>query len=166
MEIWDAYYKDETKANYDLVRGEEIPKGFYHLVCEVLVKHIDGSYLLMQRDFNKETFPGKYEASAGGSSLKGETPIECAFRELKEETGIIATSLEEIYHIVNEENQRIYHGYLCIVDCDKDSIILQEGETISYKWMEKEEFLDFVNSNEYAGTHGKRLKGYLDKIKD
>ena len=163
MEIWDAYYKDETKANYDLVRGEEIPKGFYHLVCEVLVKHIDGSYLLMQRDFNKETFPGKYEASAGGSSLKGETPIECAFRELKEETGITATSLEEIYHVVSEENQRIYHGYLYIVDCDKDSIILQEGETISYKWMEKEEFLNFVNSNEYAGAHGKRLKAYLDK---
>ena len=165
MEIWDAYYKDETKANYDLVRGEKIPKGFFHVVSEVLVKHVDGSYLLMQRDFNKETFPGKYEASAGGSSLKGESPIECAFRELKEETGITATSLEEIYHIVNEENHRIYHGYLCIVDCDKDSIILQEGETISYKWMEKEEFLDFVNSDEYAGAHRKRLKCYLDKIK-
>ena len=119
----------------------------------------------MQRDLNKETFPGKYEASAGGSSLKGESPIECALRELKEETGITATSLEEIYHIVSNENQRIYHGYLCVVDCDKDSIILQEGETISYKWLDKNEFLSFVNSDEYAGAHGKRLKCYLDKIK-
>ncbi|MDV4151927.1 NUDIX hydrolase [Clostridium sp. AL.422] len=165
MEIWDAYYKDGTKANHDLIRGEAIPKGFYHLVCEVLVKHVDGTYLLMQRDFNKETFPGKYEASAGGSSLKGEAPIQCAIRELNEETGITATSLDEIYYVVSEENERIYHGYLCVVDCDKDSIILQEGETISYKWMKEEDFLDFVNSNEYSGGHRKRLKVYFDKIK-
>ncbi|MBE6054939.1 MAG: NUDIX domain-containing protein [Clostridium sartagoforme] len=165
MEIWDAYYKDESKANCDLIRGEKIPKGLYHLVSEVLVKHVDGSYLLMQRDFNKETYPGKYEATAGGSCLKGETPIQGAFRELKEETGITATSLEEIYHIVNDENQTIVYGYLSIVDCDKDSIILQEGETISYKWMEEKKFLDFVNSDEYASGHGKRLKEYLDNIK-
>ena len=164
MEIWDAYYRNEKKANYDLIRGEEIPKGFYHLVSEVLVKHVDGTYLLMQRDYNKETFPGKYEASAGGSALKGENPIQCALRELKEETGIVVTSLKEVYHIVNDENQRIYYGYLCIVDCDKDSIILQEGETISYKWMDKKEFLDCLNSNEYAGAHGKRIKTNLEKF--
>ena len=164
MEIWDAYYKDGTKANYDLIRGEEIPKGFYHLVCDILVKHIDGTYLLMQRDFNKETFPGKYEASAGGSSLKGESPIQCAIRELEEETGINVTSLEEIYHIVSDAKQRIYYGYLCIVDCDKNSITLQEGETISYKWMEKDEFLKFVKTDEFAESHKERLELYLDKI--
>ena len=37
----------------------------YHLVCEVIVKHTDGTYLLMQRDKNKHY--GEYwEATAGG----------------------------------------------------------------------------------------------------
>ena len=50
MEIWDAY--DENFNIIDgmtLVRGEEetIPEGVYHLVVDILVKHKDGTYLLM-----------------------------------------------------------------------------------------------------------------------
>lgn len=165
MEIWDAYYEDGTKANCELVRDELIPEELYHIVCEVLVNHVDGTYLLMQRDFSKKGFPGKFEASASGSALKGEDPIQGALRELKEETGITATSLKQIYNRVSKTQHSIYYGYLCITDCDKDSIILQEGETISYKWMNKNDFLDFVNSDEYVTSQRERLEVYLKKIK-
>lgn len=165
MEIWDAYYKDGRKTNYELVRDEPIPEGLYHIVCEILVKHVDGDYLLMQRDFNKKGFPGKFEASAGGSALKGENPVQCALRELKEETGITSTSLEQINHIVSENQHSIYYGYLCVTDCDKDSIILQEGETISYKWINKIDFLDFVYSDKSVGPQRERLEGYLESIR-
>ena len=50
MEIWDGYLNDGTLANQDLVRGEPIPKGLYHLVSEILVRHVDGDYLLTRRD--------------------------------------------------------------------------------------------------------------------
>ncbi len=53
MEIWDGYFIDGTLANQDLIRGEKIPNGLYHLVCDILVRHVDGDYLLMQRDFCK-----------------------------------------------------------------------------------------------------------------
>lgn len=89
MEIWDGYYKDGTLANIDLVRGKPIPDGLYHLVCEVLVRHTDGDYLLMQRDLKKDIYPGFYEATAGGSALKGENKLDCIKRELFEETGIV-----------------------------------------------------------------------------
>ena len=53
-ELWDAYDKKFNKIeNTTLVRGETIPDGIYHLVSEVIVKHTDGSYLLMQRDLRK-----------------------------------------------------------------------------------------------------------------
>ena len=85
MEIWDAYREDGTMAGCDLVRGRKIPKGLYHLVCEVLVKHKDGTYLLMQRDWKKKNYPGLYEATSSGCALKGESSYEAAIRELKEE---------------------------------------------------------------------------------
>jgi 8-oxo-dGTP diphosphatase len=44
----------------------------FHLVSEIIVKHEDGMYLLMQRDWKKPNSPGLYEATAGGSALKGE----------------------------------------------------------------------------------------------
>lgn len=56
MEIWDAYKEDLILAGCDLIRGEAIPKGLFHLVSEIIVKHKDGMYLLMQRDWKKPNF--------------------------------------------------------------------------------------------------------------
>lgn len=136
-ELWDAYDVGLNKLDgITLERGKELPNGVFHLVCEIAVKHKDGQYLLMQRDLKKH-FGGMWELTAGGSALKGETPIECAIRELKEETGILCESLEEIGRVVHMEKHSIYVEYLCHVECDKKSIVLQEGETINYRWVEK-----------------------------
>lgn len=162
MEIWDAYKEDGTLAGFDIVRGQPIPEGLFHLVCEILVQHFDGSYLLMQRDFNKEGYPGMFEATAGGSALKGETPISAALRELKEETGIIADKLIEINQIYS--NNTIYYNFLCVTDCDKSSITLQEGETISYRWVSKNKSLKFMSSSECIPSQKERLIPHLNRI--
>ena len=140
MEIWDGYYKDGTLANVDLIRGNAIPDGLFHLVCEVLVRHIDGDYLLMQRDFMKPNYGGYFEATAGGSALKGEDTISC-----------------------------VYFNFLCITDCDKASITLQDGETIAYRWVNETEFITFINSTEIIAAQKQRYlqyfegKGYIRK---
>ena len=139
LELWDAYDNQFNKLdNIVLVRGDEIPDGIYHLVCEIAVRHTDGQYLLMQRDKRKH-FGGMWELTAGGSALKGELPLECAVRELREETGICSENLIEIGRVVHNKHHSIYVEYLCDIECDKDSILLQEGETIAYKWVDKEE---------------------------
>lgn len=163
MELWDAYKEDGTKAGYNLVRGEVIPKGLFHLVSEIIVRHEDGMFLLMQRDLKKPNYPGLYEASAGGSALAGESPYDAAIRELKEETGIETTELEHIYKAMSRNT--IYYGYLCKTNCDKDSIKLQQGETISYLWMTEEKFFEFIESDKYVQKHKERISGYLDTIR-
>ena len=140
-EIWDAYDRDFNKIeNVTLVRGEPIPDGMYHLVCDIVVKHVDGTYLLMQRDLQK-TFGGRWELTAGGSALIGETPLEGAMRELREETGIASSDFKELRRVVNDQRHFVCVVYFCLTDCDKNSVTLQEGETIDYKWVTKEEIL-------------------------
>lgn len=146
MEIWDGYFRDGTLAGVDLVRGEPVPKCLYHLVSEVLVRHVDGDYLLMQRDFSKSNYAGYYEATAGGSALKGEDAVACAKREVLEETGISSGTWEVIGKYTSENT--LYTLFTCVTNCDKDSITLQEGETVSYKWMSEKEFISFVNSDD------------------
>ncbi len=151
--------EDGSLANKDLVRGEPIPAGLYHLVCEILVQHIDGDHLLMQRDPRKPNFGGYYEATAGGSALKGEDKFTCAKRELLEETGIPAISLTEIGQ--HRSHNTLYHQFLCTTDCDKTAVSLQEGETVAYKWMAKPEFIKFVNSDGMIPTQKLRYAAYL-----
>ncbi len=139
MELWDLY---DEKMNIiegkTVVRGvEPVPDGMYHLVCDVIVRHTDGSYLLMQRDKNKH-FGGMWEATAGGSAIKGETPLECAVRELKEETGITAKNIKEVGKTINHAHRTIYVEFLCVTDCDKSDVTLQDGETQDYKWVKRE----------------------------
>ena len=163
MEIWDAYYKDETLAGRDLVRGEPIPEGLYHLVCEILVRHTDGDYLIMQRDFSKPNFGGKYETTSGGSALKGEDKLTCAKRELFEETGIAADNFTQIGHTISDKNKTIYFNFLCVTDCDKSSVKVQEGETVSYKWLSESEFISFINSEEVIEPQKQRYLDYYVK---
>lgn len=139
MEIWDAYDKDFNKINdIKLVRGEPVPNGLYHLVCDVIVRHADGSYLLMQRDPRKH-YGGLWEATAGGSALAGEDPLQCALRELREETGIHAEALTEVGRVVSSD--ALYVEFLCVTACAKDSILLQEGETVACRWVSRGQLL-------------------------
>lgn len=165
MELWDAYKVDGTLAGFDLVRGEKIPAGYFHMVCEAVIQHVDGDYLLMQRSFEKEIYPGAWEIGAGGSVLKGESRLEAVRREVREETGIDTGEMEEIYQLVHERQQSIYYGYLLKTDYPKDAVQLQEGETIDYKWLTKEEFIEFFDTNQATPTLTERLKEFVDTVR-
>ena len=147
MELWDAYNENELKLDVNLIRGEKIPEGLFHVVVEVIVLHEDGTYLLVQRDWNKDKLPGLWEAGASGCVQKGETFEEGAKRELLEETGIVVDSLKLINSTINQYEQTIYKIYLCISNVDKESIVLQKGETIDFKWISAHELMNFIDSN-------------------
>ena len=159
MEFWDAYNDRFEKIDgITLIRGDTIPAGVYHLVCEIIVRHTDGSYLLMQRDERKH-FGGMWEATAGGSALKGEDASACAIRELREETGIVSDGLTEVGRVVS--NDTIYVEFLCETDCRKDSIILQDGETSAYKWVSKDKLLSMKKKELVT----ERMQGFIDELK-
>lgn len=162
MEIWDTYTKDGCLTELRVVRERDtIPNGLYHLVCEVLVRHVDGSILCMKRDATKRIFPGCYEATAGGSALSGESNLDCIRRELKEETGITCDRFTEVGFCVREKARALFYSYVCTVDVAKDSVILQEGETEAYVWMTPEEFAAFVQSDRIIPTQKERYAAYL-----
>jgi len=156
MEKWDAYNKEGELLEGELIRGQKIPDGKFHLVVEILVIHTDGSILLMQRDYKKEGYPRKYEASAGGSVLKGETSKQGALRELKEETGIKA-NVEFMYKRIDQSDRTIYHQYISVTNCNKDSIELQDGETIGFMWLKKDEFFNFICTNDFVDRQRERI---------
>lgn len=161
MEQWDAYDAKLNKIDgMALIRGEKVPDGVFHLVCEIIVRHTDGTYLLMQRDSRKH-LGGMWEATAGGSALQGENPLTCARRELSEETGIKADKLIEVGRVLHHLHRSIYVDYLCETDADKNSVVLQEGETSAFKWVTAEE-LRSMTRDELATQ---RMLNFIEELK-
>lgn len=158
MEIWDGYNIQEEKVGVDLIRGEKIPVGLYHGVVVVIVLHEDRTYLLMRRDYNKAVFPGKWEAGASGCLQKGEDFAAGAKRELLEETGIRGEKLKLIETFIKEEYQTIYKIYLHRCSIDKKAITLQQGETIDFKWISKEELLNIIKTDEFISPSVELMK--------
>ena len=147
METWDLYTADGQRTGMTMTRGEKIPAGYFHMVCDVLIRHTDGDYLLMLRSKEKRVYPGRWESTCGGSALAGEDAPTAALRELWEETGIVLEELELIGQTVSEHFGSIHFSYLGITDCPKDSVTLQPGETEGYRWVCEEEFKEFANSD-------------------
>ena len=87
MEKWDLYTKYRERTGLEHTRGEEIPSGYYHLAVHVWIKNSRGEYVIARRAADRPTYPLKWECP-GGSVLFGESSVEGAIREVKEEVGI------------------------------------------------------------------------------
>lgn len=147
MEIWDLYTSDGQRTGKTMNRGETVPEGYYHMVCDILIRHEDGDYLLMKRSMAKKVYPGRWESTCGGSALVGEDAITAARRELREETGIVCENLAMIGRTVNEMFHSIHYSFLGITRCPKNSVTLQPGETEGYRWISEAEFREFAASD-------------------
>ncbi|MBQ2880690.1 MAG: NUDIX hydrolase, partial [Clostridia bacterium] len=55
----------------------------------------------------------------------------------------------------------IYYNFLCVTSCDKNSVKLQPGETVGFKWVCEDEFSVFVNSDDMIDVQKKRYYSYL-----
>ena len=163
MELWDAYDEYGQKTGQTLVRGEKIPKGLFHLVSCIMVRHTDGDFLLMRRAPEKPAYPNIWEIGAGGSVVQGEDSPESARRELLEETGIDRGTITFMGRYI--EKDTIYDGYLCVTDFPKDGIVLQAGETSDYRWLTLPEFLEFFDSDDCIDRFKRRLGGFVDTLR-
>lgn len=142
----------------------------FHAVVEVAAIDENGRILLTQRDARKN-FGLRWEITSG-SSLAGETPEEGAARELREETGIRVSSDKLIpmhlcYQTYVEENPRdncLTYSYLAPFCVGEQTITMQEGETVSYRFLTKQEFLEFYESDEIIPVRKARIATFLGKL--
>lgn len=154
-ELWDAYDRDGNLLGFDIPRDGPFEKyaDAWHLVVDILPVTTDGQVLITQRHPNKPW--GGYWEYTGGSVVKGETPIEGAIRELREETGIIVSAKE--LHPVNvyphpslDGWSTIYHSFIIFFDLAQQTIRLQASETVAYDLLPYEDFKRFLQSDRFA----------------
>ena len=88
MELWDVYNLDRERTDKTMARGAAFAEGAHHQGAHICVFNSEGRMLIQKRQAFKSGYGGRWDLSAGGSSLAGENSRETAHRELLEEIGI------------------------------------------------------------------------------
>ncbi|MBW2458539.1 MAG: NUDIX domain-containing protein [Deltaproteobacteria bacterium] len=91
-----------------------------HPVVHCLVTHPDGRLLLQLRSQDKDVQPGRWDTSVGGHVGFGEATEDALRREMVEEIGLDATTVELrfLYGYVNRSDieTELVHTYSCCSD--------------------------------------------------
>ncbi len=153
MEIWDLYDINREIVG-EHIRGVEMPPDKYHLVVHIWIKNSENKYLLAQRSGNRKTYPLKWEC-VGGSVITGETSIQAALREVKEEIGLeisenncqlVATQIRDI--VEGQRINDIVDIYLVTYDGQVELSKATTDEVAQIKWLNRTDIEELFNRGE------------------
>ncbi|MEA4831168.1 MAG: NUDIX domain-containing protein [Oscillospiraceae bacterium] len=138
-ELWDVYDENRFLTGRTHRRGDQMPKGDYHLVVYIWLQNSKSEYLLTKRTPNKG-FPNMWECT-GGSALAGDDSLTAAMREVKEETGltVIAGNGKRIMTLKYEDC--FGDVWLFRQDFELSDIVFQPNETCGAIYATKEDIL-------------------------
>jgi len=147
MEDLVVWVDENDKELGHVTRGRAHCEGLLHRTAAVVVRDDKGNILIQER------MSGKLDYSSAGHVNVGETYLETATRELKEELGIEGVELEYVGKGMTDEAEHggdpvkhIYHVFTCTSAPTK----LAEAEVKSVFWKSIQELLEEVKNPDTA----------------
>ena len=150
MEIIDLYNGKREKLNKTFIREDGEPEdGEYKLSVHVWILNNRGEILIQKRNENLKRNPGKW-AFTGGIVDSGETSVEGAIRESKEELGIdIDKNKIELLLSCKRE-----HGFVDVWlvkdNIEINNLVLQKSEVSEAKWVSIEELKRLIDDEQFV----------------
>ena len=134
MEIIDLYDAERRKTGQTMVRGAKVPEGCYRMVVHICIFNSKGEMLIQLRTETKDSWPGVWDLSVGGSSQTGDTSRSAAHRELQEELGLDVDF--DDYYVLNMEPEL-------------ERLTLQAEEVQRVIWADMEDVFALIDNGEF-----------------
>lgn len=91
MALIDVLDENGNPTGESKTKAEIHEHGLWHNSSHIWIYNSNGEIMLQLRAKDKYSYPGLWDISAAGHTDSGETPIESAVREMKEEIGLDVT---------------------------------------------------------------------------
>ncbi len=174
-ELIDIITKEGKPTGNRCPKSEIHTKGYYHNTAHIWFYTNDGHILLAQRAATKTLHPLLWDVSVAGHVDAGETVIQGAIREIKEEIGL-SVDATDLYKIgvfecfQSYENGTIdnefHHTFLIELKTGLKELIPQAGEVENLKLVSFQEFKDILEhigeNNHFVASN----KAYYQKVFD
>lgn len=150
MEFWDVYDVHRHKKDKTMRRGEHFQQGDYHLVVHICIFNRQNQLLIQQRQEGKVGFPNRWDFTAGGSAISGDTSQQAAQRELFEEIGLeLDFEHRRPNFTLNFENG-FDDFYLICMELSLEDLRLQEEEVKAVRWASHQEIMTMLENQEFV----------------
>lgn len=165
-ELWQLYDEQGQPLVGEGAKKDEVfSKGLLHSASHVWIwRNKDGQQevLLQQRASDKRTWPNRFDISAAGHIDLGETPLDAALREAKEEINLNINSRElKLFGVhrafLKAENGEIENEFQWLYSLELDNetdFTLQTSEVESLVWVSMSKFKAARTGDQYV-PHGK-----------
>lgn len=152
IEYCDLFDQNRVPLGITALREEKIPDGCYHLVVHVWIMDKSGKFLISKRQ--KGRSDEMLWERTGGSVLAGESSLDGAVREAKEELGIILNKDQAhfIKSVKREHRHDFFDSWLFIVDSDQVVCVINEKEVCEFRWVTLEEFIHLREKDEVVNS--------------
>ena len=146
----DIFDRDDRPAGRIATKRQAHEQGLWHRSAHIWIYDRRGNILMQKRSASKDTFPGLWDISVAGHISAGESPLEGALREMREEIGLEVPPEEPEYlttiHMEYPYPQRGWtnreHCYVYLLrrDLDPAALVLQKEEVETVRFFTPQEF--------------------------
>ena len=161
MERRDLFDDKRNFTGKTILKGEDVPQGYYYQVVIIVMENTDGRFLIQKRTPKKD---GKW-ASTGGHPKSGETSYEGVLTEVKEEIGLDISNENVKLILTVHDHKRFCDLYYVKMDIDLNKIICQEEEVEDIKLATLDEIKEMIKENTFHQAHSSALFDVLEEIK-
>ena len=149
MELFDLYDKNRVRTGKTMVRGEEVPEGYFRLIVHICVFSPDGRMLIQKRQPFKDNWSGLWDVSVGGSATLGDDSVSAAGRELREELGL-EEDFSEIRPVLTVHWRDGFDDFYVLTrDLDPAELRLQPEEVEIARWATEAEILELIDAGQF-----------------
>ena len=121
--------------------------GHFHRSSHIVLFNSKGQVFVQLRSMSKDSGAGLWDTSAAGHVESGETYLDCAVRELREELGIevAASALQQVATLQPQVRNGLEFTYVFTVICDQ-VLQLQAEEIDDGRWLSPSDLQMWIDS--------------------
>ena len=175
MELLDVLDENGNKTGLVEDRSEVYRQGLWHRSSHIWIINDNNEILMQRRNPNKSTFPNLWAISVAGHVRAGESSLDTAIRELKEEVNLDVKEEELEYLFTVKRVQPHKDSYLRVfddvyllhrnIDCEQTKLQVEELTDIKYVYYEYLEKIFKDHDKDYVPYTEEHAK-LFDLLKD